>query len=234
MSVSSNVLPKSKKQYHETSESSLYRASEEDESDLGSFFDDEQQVDDNESFRSPQKVEASKFKLPDTLLREPLDQKKVLKLSKKEKRIYNIQKQKYETVIKTNAKKKEHPRDTPFSLDDARKLFAGKFHTEEDEDGEVPVVVEQKAGDVGEEGKVFLNRAMLVGKNEPKHELNLDEFDQALQNAIWDRQGKSSFNLSAHLMKGDHVPQELKTFYNLPKDMSEYEINYQGVREDDA
>ena len=74
---------------------------------------------------------------------------------------------------------------------------------------------------------------MLVGVKEPKHELHLEEFDRAVMNAIWDRQTKF-FDLEQHLIKGDHVPQELKSFYNLPKDMSEYEINYQTVREDDA
>ena len=43
--------------------------------------------------------------LPITLLNAPLDEKKVVKLNKKEKRMYNMQKSKWEQVIKINSKK---------------------------------------------------------------------------------------------------------------------------------
>ena len=32
----------------------------------------------------------------------------------------------------------------------------------------------------------------------------------------------------------DHVPAELKAAHNLPKDMSNYEIDFNAVRNDDA
>ena len=54
------------------------------------MFDEDQNM---EEEYSPEKInDVAKFKLPDTLLREPLDQKKILQLSKKEKRMYNLQK----------------------------------------------------------------------------------------------------------------------------------------------
>ena len=55
----------------------------------------------------------------------------------------------------------------------ARLLIKGEYHKDEDEDGmEIDAKIE--AGDE----KVDLNRAMLAGKNDPKHELKLDNFDE--------------------------------------------------------
>ena len=80
----------------------------------------------------------AQFKLPNTLLREPLDQKKILQLSKKERRMYNLQKQKYETGVKSMQKKADdgkNPKDHVFTLLEAKCLIEGEFHVDdEDED----------------------------------------------------------------------------------------------------
>ena len=100
---------------------------------VGSLFDSDQVAEDA-SVTSPQKFGGETanandvFRLPETLLREPLDQKKVVRLSKKEKRLYNVQKTKYEAIQKMNAKRADHPKDTTYSIEDAKKLIEGNFH----------------------------------------------------------------------------------------------------------
>ena len=116
---------------------------------------------------------ASVEKLPRPLLSEPLDAKRRDNLSKKELKMYKFQKQKYEQQVKINSKKPLHPRNQEFDLVNARLLIKGEYHKDEDEDGmEIDAKIE--AGDE----KVDLNRAMLAGKNDPKHELKLDNFDE--------------------------------------------------------
>ena len=82
-------------------------------------------------------------------------------------------------------------------------LIKGEYHKDEDDDG-IEIDTKIEAGDE----RVDLNRAMLTGKNDPKHELNLDNFDEQLDKVIWN-------SMDGGLMKdprvrGDHVPLELK------------------------
>ena len=86
----------------------------------------------------------------------------------------------------------------------ARLLIKGEYHKDEDDDGnEIDAKIE--AGD----DKVDLNRAMLAGKNDPKHELNLDNFDEQLDKVIWDSMGVGGL-MEDPRAKGDHVPLEIK------------------------
>ena len=59
------------------------------------------------------------------------------------------------------SKRKDHPKDTIFSLEQARQLINGNFHYDEEEDDELEAI-NNKDG----EAKANLNRAMLVGKND--------------------------------------------------------------------
>jgi hypothetical protein len=89
------------------------------------MFDEDQNPYDD----TPQKVTSNvKSLLPVTLLSAPLDEKKVVKLNKKEKRMYTMQKSKWEQVIKINSKKYQHPSETKFTLEDARQLIRGIYH----------------------------------------------------------------------------------------------------------
>ena len=100
-----------------------------DASALDSVFDEEQHYDED----APEKL--AKLKLPETLLQEPLAANQVMRLSKKEKHMYNVQKGKYDQVRKKNEKKPVHPRAQVFSLADARSLVKGQYHKDEEEDG---------------------------------------------------------------------------------------------------
>ena len=67
------------------------------------FNEDQNAFDD-----SPDKLGTTtnfKSMLPVTLLNAPLDERKVVKLNKKEKRMYTLQKSKWEQVVKINSKK---------------------------------------------------------------------------------------------------------------------------------
>ena len=89
----------------------------------------------------------------------------------------------------------------------------------------------------GEEQKVLLNRAMLTGKNDVKHEMALDNFENAIQTALIDTTISRTFTevgLRDPRQDCDYVPQHLKDAYNLPKSMANYEIDYEQVRRTDA
>ena len=144
-----------------------------------------------------------KEKLPRTLLSEPLDAKRRDNLSKKELKMYKFQKQKYEQQVKINSKKPLHPRNQDFDLLNARLLIKGEYHKDEDDDG-IEIDTKIEAGDE----RVDLNRAMLTGKNDPKHELNLDNFDEQLDKVIWDSMNGGL--MQDPRVRGDHVPLEIK------------------------
>ena len=76
-----------------------------------------------------------------------------------------------------------------FELEDLRKLIKGEYHKDEEEYEQMPQD-NFKLDQVNEDGKVELNRAMANGKNDPAHELNLENFDDKLDHALWDLQKK--------------------------------------------
>ena len=87
--------------------------------------------------------------------------------------------------------------------------------------------------DEHDDTKVNLNRAMVAGKNDPKHELQLEEFDVALRKAI-DKMETTESTL-AQLNAGNHIPQEIKDAFSLPKNIKkDYEIDFEQVRIADA
>jgi len=82
---------------------------------------------------TPKKVtEIAKLKLiPDTLLQKPLAPEKVNLMSEEERRVYNIQKGKYDTYLKICKKKEqsgEHPKDRKLTLQDCPLLLIGGHH----------------------------------------------------------------------------------------------------------
>ena len=68
--------------------------------------------------------------------------------------------------------------------------------------------------------------------NDPQNEMNLEAFDTRLREALFDR--NASTTLRDPRMTGDHVPEEIKSIFMLPKDMSNYDIDFTAVRNDDA
>lgn len=151
--------------------------------------------------------------------------------------MYTAQKTKYESKLKRNEKRLQSvppiplPKDEKWDLKKIRLLIAGQFKfdddDEEDED-EVPV-----GGAKDKNGLLQLGRATLVGgQNEPQYELNLEAFDKQLTAAL--QQQKLGIIANDPRLLGDNVPAELKVAFNLPNDMSNYEIDFQAVRNDDA
>lgn len=129
-------------------------------------------------------------------------------------------------MLKINSKKLVHPKDQAYSLADARKLIEGNFHQYDDEDDPL-TSVQDKAGAEGDV-KLNLNRAMLCGKNDVAHEINLETFDVALENAVMDFKNDAKAQDPRHT--GDHVPEDLKKAFNLPKSMADYDIDFNQVR----
>ena len=71
-------------------------------------------------------------------------------------------------------KKPVHPRDQNFTKEEAVLLLKGEYYSDEEEDYD-------PMGTIGnEEQKLDLNRAMFVGVNDPKKELEIDDFEQLL------------------------------------------------------
>ena len=149
-------------------------------------------------------------------------------LSTKERRIYNIQKQKWqqrtkqlEKIAMTNPE--NHPVQRVFVVKEARQLAAGTFkHEQDEEDGDKEFVPLNIAGEM----KMNLNRAMLVGKNDVQHELDLDNFDTAMQKALI-QQSISTDNHVDPRNFNDNVPENLRKAFNLPKDMHNYDIDFE-------
>ena len=80
--------------------------------------------------------------IPQTLLTKPLAPEKVKQLNEDEKRLYNIQKGKYDTHCRVTAKKiqgGENPVERKFKLTEIDTLINGKHHEEEEaEEEEAP------------------------------------------------------------------------------------------------
>ena len=147
-----------------------------------SEFDADQKFDDGTEGNKSSNNNAPVVRLPATLASEPIDPKKVPFLSFKERRLYNLQKGKYEQQIKVNSKRPVHPRDQVHDLDDARSLIKGTYHIQDEEDEDV--IPDVKLGAL--EGKTVLNRAMDNFKNAPQEEMKLDSFESNLIEKIQD------------------------------------------------
>ena len=135
--VTSNKLPSKIKYFYAGMTDSLVDASldeesSEDLSNIGSFFDEEQ----NANSDRASSISGKAIRLPPTLLSEPLKPHQIFGLNRKEKRLYTLQRNKYEQVKKMIAKKKEHPKDTTFTLEQARELIKGNYHEDEEEEEE--------------------------------------------------------------------------------------------------
>lgn len=75
--------------------------------------------------------------IPPTLLTKPLPPEKLNMLNDEEKRLYNIQKGKYDTYMRILAKKEEKgelPSEKKFTMQDVGLLLIGKHHEDESED----------------------------------------------------------------------------------------------------
>jgi hypothetical protein len=74
--------------------------------------------------------------IPKTLLTKPLAPEKINLLTEEEKRLYQIQKGKYDTYLRILEKKRltnDLPTDRVFALNELDLLIQGKHHEEEDE-----------------------------------------------------------------------------------------------------
>jgi len=73
--------------------------------------------------------------IPPSLLSSVIPDDQMHKLNAEERRIYGIQKAKYDASVKIIAKKEVDPKDTIFDLEKAKLLIDGKYHEEfEDEE----------------------------------------------------------------------------------------------------
>ena len=77
-----------------------------------------------------------------------------------------------------------------------------------------------------------MNRAVRQGHpDDPQKELKLDAFDAYnLKYKIWDEEDDTGKSEGDPRKLGDHVPSEIKEALDLPKDMSNYDIDFLEVR----
>lgn len=81
--------------------------------------------------------------------------------------------------------------------------------------------VELKLDDI-QNKKPHLNREFKVGHHQDlADEIGLDEFDIALERVF-----KESDQFKVRNLDRDHIPEHVRNELNLPKDMSNYDINY--------
>jgi len=98
----------------------------------------------NQNERPPQTKRPLRL-LPVALLSEPLSHEKQALLGEEEKKKYNLQKGKHEATKKAIKKKHPHPRNERFDLNQAKKLFEGTYHNQDDDDSdEEPELIENK------------------------------------------------------------------------------------------
>ena len=88
--------------------------------------------------------------------------------------------------------------------------------------------------DLEENAKVNLNRAMCTGTNDPQHEIALDNFEDAVANALLDSDTYTKNGEKDPRNFKDNVPDEFREVFHLPKDMSNYEIDFEQVRYTDS
>ena len=113
--------------------------------------------------------------LPNTLLSEPIKPKLMSCLRDKDKKLYKIQKERYEIAQKSNNKRNVHPSLHKFNLKEAKKLIDGEFFSDDEEDfyANIPIAA-QKGQNLG--------RAMYAANTaEYQNELNLENFDDAIR-----------------------------------------------------
>lgn len=123
------------------------------------------------------------------------------------------------------------PTNKIYCMKDARLLAKGQYkHIDEDDnEGEKLPILH------GENERVNLNRAMLTGTNDPQHEIALDNFEEAVANALVDHDINKMFGSAGDPRNfKDNVPEDLRKTLKLPKDMQNYEIDFDEVRRDDA
>ena len=75
---------------------------------------------------------------------------------------------------------------------------------------------------------------MLVGKNDPTTECGLDGLEADLTKVQEMIAASEAAGLEDPRYHGDHVPKEIKDTFGLPKNMADYEIDFDEVRRSDA
>ena len=75
----------------------------------------------------------NRLRLPPTLLNEPLQPNQVARLIQRDKKLYNLQKGKFEMVTKMTSKQEIAPKNIKFSMKEARTLFKGEYYVDENE-----------------------------------------------------------------------------------------------------
>ena len=142
---------------------------------------------DNEGLYKLKSLNEKRYFMPATLLNHPLNPSKVIRLSKKDKKLYNLQKSKYEVTMKAWSKKPIHPSKHLFNLEEARLLIDGKYHADEEEPDDMdPAYAAAKDTATNQ----VLNRTVVTAKAEDiKKEIKLENFSK---NAIIREMNKAS------------------------------------------
>lgn len=118
-------------------------------------------------------IQETKICLPPTLLTEPLNPNKAARLRDKDKKLYNLQKSKYEVTMKGISKKLIHPSKQEFTLKDAKTLISGHYFVDEEDQIDelvVPRSVQNRQ----------LGRAMVNTATQHQKELKLENFDEEI------------------------------------------------------
>lgn len=140
--------------------------------------------------------------IPPTLLTKPLAPEKLNLLNEDEKRLYTIQKGKYDTYLRILEKKKsqnEHPGDRRFKMEELAQLIVGKHHEEEVED---------------EEEVVELNEMKYMGRDETFEAQRLENFEIEVRRIL------HSTRRVARLPH-EYIPKDTRMELDLPVDLED-------------
>ena len=193
--------------------------------DLQSDDDDDHEP---EEFQRSKSITDKRYFLPATLLNNPLAPSKVGRLSKKDKKLYNMQKAKYEVTQKAWSKKPLHPSQHKFSLKDAKQLIAGDYYVEEEDHDEMDPAF--AAAREAVTNQVLKRTIINVDANNYKKEIELEKFDK--KNIL--NELNQQTEVKDQRNSKDHIPDDIKNTFNLPKDMTGLEIDFEEVRKIDA
>ena len=108
------------------------------------------------------------FAIPKTLLQQPLTPEVLNQLNETDRRLYEIQKNKWEARQKQLKKTAQKPSDINFTIEDAKTFELGNFHEEQQDEEEQEVVIEAR------------NKTNYFVRDEDFYQSKLEDFDKTI------------------------------------------------------
>lgn len=153
--------------------------------------------------------------IPPTLLNKPLAPEKINLLNEEEKRLYTIQKGKYDTYLRILEKKRvqqDHPVDKRFEYNQVQMLLEGKHHEEDEAD---------------DEENLENNDMKYLSRDENFHQHKIEMFEQEARIALAATRVK-------HRPPQTYIPETLRKELDLPGDLEENQVNFNEVIKKDC